>query len=84
MTGITRFRDRTEAGQLLAKKLTKYANCKDVLIMALPRGGVPVGFEVGKALNAPLDILVVRKLGVPGQEELAMGGNCDWWCQDPE
>ena len=73
MTRITRFRDRTEAGQLLAKKLSKYANRKDVLILALPRGGVPVGFEVAKALNAPLDILVVRKLGVPGQEELAMG-----------
>jgi putative phosphoribosyl transferase len=73
MTRITRFRDRTEAGQLLAKKLSKYANRKDVLILALPRGGVPVGFEVANALNAPLDILVVRKLGVPGQEELAMG-----------
>jgi predicted phosphoribosyltransferase len=73
MNRITRFRDRTEAGQRLAKKLGRYANRKDVLILALPRGGVPVGFEVANALNAPLDILVVRKLGVPGQEELAMG-----------
>jgi predicted phosphoribosyltransferase len=73
MTYITKFRDRREAGQLLAKKLGKYANRKDVLILALPRGGVPVGFEVANALNAPMDIFVVRKLGVPGQEELAMG-----------
>jgi len=73
MTGIARFRDRTEAGQLLAKELSKYANCHDLLILALPRGGVPVGFEVAKGLNAPLDIFVVRKLGVPGEEELAMG-----------
>jgi len=64
---------RREAGQLLAKKLGKYAKCRDLLVLALPRGGVPVGFEVAKALNAPLDIFVVRKLGVPGQEELAMG-----------
>jgi len=73
MTQITKFRDRTEAGQLLAKKLSQYANRKDVLILALPRGGVPVGFEIANALNAPLDIFVVRKLGVPGEEELAMG-----------
>jgi putative phosphoribosyl transferase len=73
MTYITKFRDRAEAGLLLAKKLRKYANRKDVLILALPRGGVPVGFEVANALNAPLDIFVVRKLGVPGEEELAMG-----------
>ena len=58
---------------MLAKKLRKYANRKEVLILALPRGGVPVGFEVANALNAPLDIFVVRKLGVPGEEELAMG-----------
>jgi putative phosphoribosyl transferase len=70
---VTQFRDRTEAGQLLAEKLSEYANRTDVLILALPRGGVPVAFEVTKALNAPLDIIVVRKLGVPGQEELAMG-----------
>ena len=67
------FKDRTAAGQLLAIKLGAYANRPDVLILALPRGGVPVAFEVAKALNAPLDILVVRKLGVPEQEELAMG-----------
>src|SRR5260370_676984 len=73
MTYITKFRDRAEAGLLLAKKLRKYANRKEVLILALPRGGVPVGFEVAEALNAPLDIFIVRKLGVPGQEELAMG-----------
>jgi putative phosphoribosyl transferase len=73
MSRIVRFRDRGEAGQLLAKQLSKYVKCRDLLILALPRGGVPVGFEVAKALNAPLDIFVVRKLGVPGEEELAMG-----------
>ena len=67
------FRDRTEAGQQLAAKLTAYVNRPDVLVLALPRGGVPVAFEVARALHAPLDVLVVRKLGVPGQEELAMG-----------
>src|SRR5258708_28305981 len=67
------FRDRTEAGQLLATQLTAYANRPDVLVLALPRGGVPVAFEVARALHAPLDVLIVRKLGVPGQEELAMG-----------
>ena len=67
------FRDRREAGRLLARKLAKYANRPDVLALALPRGGVPVAFEVAKALNAPLDVFVVRKLGVPGHEELAMG-----------
>jgi putative phosphoribosyl transferase len=72
MIRIARFRDRTEAGQLLAKELSKYANCRELLVLALPRGGVPVGFEVAKALKAPLDIFVVRKLGVPGEEELAM------------
>jgi putative phosphoribosyl transferase len=70
---VQQFRDRSQAGQLLATRLSKYANRKDVLVLALPRGGVPVGFEVAKALNAPLDIIVVRKLGVPGHEELAMG-----------
>jgi putative phosphoribosyl transferase len=69
----TRFRNRTEAGQLLAKKLTAYANREDVVVLGLPRGGVPVAFEVAKALNAPLDICLVRKLGVPGHKELAMG-----------
>ena len=67
------FKDRIEAGRLLAKKLDAYANRHDVVVLALPRGGVPVAVEVAHALNAPLDILLVRKLGVPGQEELAMG-----------
>jgi putative phosphoribosyl transferase len=66
-------RDRTEAGRLLADTLREYANRDDVVVLALPRGGVPVGFEVAKALNEPLDVFVVRKLGLPGQEELAMG-----------
>ena len=67
------FRDRIEAGRLLAETLGRYADCADVLVLALPRGGVPVGFEVAKSLNAPLEIFVVRKLGLPGDEELAMG-----------
>lgn len=67
------FKNRTVAGQVLAKKLADYANRSNVLVLALPRGGVPVGFEVARALNAPLDVLVVRKLGVPDNEELAMG-----------
>jgi putative phosphoribosyl transferase len=67
------FRDRVEAGELLASQLLDYANQKDVLVLALPRGGVPVASQVAKALNAPLDVIVVRKLGVPGHEELAMG-----------
>lgn len=67
------FQDRREAGKLLAEKLIHYVNKPDVLILALPRGGVPVAFEVAKKLNAPLDIFIVRKLGVPGHEELAMG-----------
>lgn len=70
---LTQFRDRTEAGKLLAEQLTAYANLHDVLVLALPRGGVPVAFEVARALHAPLDVIVVRKLGVPWQEELAMG-----------
>src|SRR5947209_11041316 len=67
------FRDRTEAGQILAGKLKAYAGRPDVLVLALPRGGVPVAHEVARALRAPLDVFLVRKLGVPGQEELAMG-----------
>jgi predicted phosphoribosyltransferase len=67
------FRDRTDAGRLLAAKLRGYANRPDVLVLALPRGGVPVAFEVARALHAPLDLFLVRKLGVPGYEELAMG-----------
>ena len=70
---MTPFGDRTQAGKLLAEKLTKYANRPDVLVLALPRGGVPVAFEVAKALNAPLDVFIVRKLGVPSHTELAMG-----------
>ena len=68
-----RFRDRMEAGELLAEKLTLYANKPDVIVLALPRGGVPVGAQVAKRLNAPLDVFVVRKLGLPGYPELAMG-----------
>jgi erythromycin esterase-like protein/predicted phosphoribosyltransferase len=70
-TGL--FRDRREAGRLLAAKLANYANRPDVLVLALPRGGVPVAYEVARALDVPLDVFVVRKLGVPGYEELAMG-----------
>ncbi|HWF40172.1 MAG TPA: phosphoribosyltransferase [Candidatus Acidoferrales bacterium] len=67
------FHDRREAGRLLAGKLSKYAGRNDVVVLGLPRGGVPVAFEIAKTLRAPLDVFVVRKLGVPGQEELAMG-----------
>jgi predicted phosphoribosyltransferase len=67
------FRDRIEAGKRLAEDLADYADRPDVLVLALPRGGVPVAFEVAQALHAPLDIFLVRKLGVPGHEELAMG-----------
>jgi predicted phosphoribosyltransferase len=67
------FQDRREAGQFLAEKLIEYANRTDVIVLALPRGGVPVAYEVANRLNAPMDIFVVRKLGVPGYEELAMG-----------
>ena len=69
----TRFHDRAEAGRVLARNLTHYAGRPDVLVLALPRGGVPVAFEVARVLNLPLDVFVVRKLGVPGYEELAMG-----------
>jgi erythromycin esterase-like protein/predicted phosphoribosyltransferase len=67
------FRNRREAGRLLAQKLAHYAHRPDVIVLALPRGGVPVAYEVARALNAPLDVFLVRKLGVPGYEELAMG-----------
>ena len=70
---MARFKDRREAGQLLAQKLSNYANDPNLIVVALARGGVPVGFEVAKALNAPLDILVVRKLGMPRDTEVAMG-----------
>ena len=68
-----RFADRYEAGRLLAEALADYAGRSDVLVVALPRGGVPVGYEVARVLGAPLDVMQVRKLGVPGHEELAMG-----------
>ncbi len=68
-----RFRDRREAGRLLAAQLSAYAKRPDVLVLALPRGGVPVAAEVASALGAPLDVFVVRKLGVPGHEEYALG-----------
>jgi len=68
-----RFHDRSEAGRVLAEKLSDYADAPDVLVLALPRGGVPVAYEVARALRAPLDVFVVRKLGVPEHEELAMG-----------
>jgi len=67
------FRDRGDAGKKLAQRLLHYANRDDVVVLGIPRGGVPVAFEVAQALHAPLDILLVRKLGTPGQKELAMG-----------
>lgn len=70
---ITRYLNRTEAGRELATKLSKFAGRGDVIVLALPRGGVPVAVEVARALRAPLDVFVVRKLGVPGHEELAFG-----------
>jgi len=69
----TQFFNRTEAGQFLAQNLSGYANRDDVLVLALPRGGVPVAAEVARKLKAPLDVFVVRKLGLPGHPELAMG-----------
>ena len=67
------FINRVDAGRRLAPKLARYANHEDVLVLGIPRGGVPVAFEVARAIHAPLDVLLVRKLGVPGQRELAMG-----------
>lgn len=67
------FKDRAEAGRRLAADLASYAGRPDLVVLALPRGGVPVGYEVARALRAPLDVFVVRKLGVPGRPELAMG-----------
>ena len=69
----TQFHDRVKAGQLLAERLGGYANQPEVLVLGLPRGGVPVAAEVARKLHAPLDVFVVRKLGLPGHEELAMG-----------
>ena len=70
---VSHYPNRRVAGQILAESLLAYANRSDVCVLALPRGGVPVGFEVAQVLNAPLDVFIVRKLGVPGHEELAMG-----------
>ena len=70
---IGKFADRRDAGRELAERLDEFAGREDVLVLALPRGGVPVAFEVANALGAPLDVMVVRKLGTPGQPELAMG-----------
>jgi predicted phosphoribosyltransferase len=67
------FADRAEAGQLLAERLHQYAGRNDVIVLGLPRGGVPVAYEVARALRSPLDVFIVRKLGVPGFEELALG-----------
>src|SRR5438552_17658071 len=68
-----RFRDRRQAGRHLAERLVGYAGRSDVVVLALPRGGVPVAYEVARRLEAPLDVFLVRKLGTPGQEELALG-----------
>src|SRR4029079_13624333 len=67
------FRDRADAGRHLLSRLGAYQGRSDVVVLGLPRGGIPVGYEVARGLGAPLDVFVVRKLGVPGQEELAMG-----------
>jgi putative phosphoribosyl transferase len=68
-----RFENRAEAGRFLATKLKEYKDRDDLLVLALPRGGVPVAYQVAKELHAPLDVLIVRKLGAPGHEELALG-----------
>ena len=73
MIGSRVFRDRRDAGRKLAKELHRYADVQDVVVLGLPRGGVPVAYEVASALHAPLDVLVVRKLGYPAHEELALG-----------
>ena len=70
---ITRFRNRRDAGRRLAAELHRFADRPDVIVLALPRGGVPVAYEIAAELHAPLDVFVVRKLGLPWQEELAMG-----------
>ena len=72
-TELAVFQDRAEAGRVLADRLAGYARSREVMVVALPRGGVPVGFQVARSLGAPLEVLSVRKLGVPGREELAMG-----------
>src|SRR5688500_430061 len=68
-----RFADRHDAGRALAERLVHYAGRSDLLVLGLPRGGIPVAFKVAQALRAPLDVFLVRKLGLPGHEELAMG-----------
>jgi putative phosphoribosyl transferase len=71
--GVFIFQNRRDAGRQLAQRFDRFAGREDVIVLALPRGGVPVGYEVARRIEAPLDVLVVRKLGVPGHEELAMG-----------
>jgi predicted phosphoribosyltransferase len=71
------FQDRPHAGRLLAARLAHYKGSEDLVVLALPRGGVPVGYEIAHALHVPLDVMIVRKLGVPGHEELAMGAISD-------
>lgn len=70
---MEKYRDRSHAGMILARELKPYQNRDDVIVLALPRGGVPVAFQIAKSLHVPLDLLIVRKLGVPGHPELAMG-----------
>ena len=70
---MARFRNRRDAGRILAQQLLHYANRSDVIVLALPRGGVPVAYEVALTLNVPMDVFIVRKLGLPGHEELAIG-----------
>src|SRR5215813_6173673 len=70
---LRQFKNRAEAGRMLADHLAGYGNRSDVVVLALPRGGVPVAFAIAQALCAPLDVFLVRKLGTPGQAELAMG-----------
>lgn len=70
---MEKYLDRHEAGRILADQLQEYANHKNVIVLALPRGGVPVAYEIAQKLTVPLDVFIVRKLGVPGHEELAMG-----------
>lgn len=73
MKGMEKYRNRQEAGKVLAQALKAFANRQDVIVFGLPRGGVPVAYEIAEALHVPLDIFIVRKLGVPGHSELAMG-----------